>query len=149
METGGWNFAFDDTPGVLLLNLRSYVNACHYLILDASTRSVPRFSLRRISRSRMTERGLHKVLFSSSFHCGACRRESVRVQGFSVKGVSRVCVCVLSLVFVFHLLNVLSRSEIVLQSTGTRRFQRLRLSLRSFVLDRLWIPGEHGRGMCW
>ena len=24
--------AFDDTPGVLLLNLRSYVNACHHLI---------------------------------------------------------------------------------------------------------------------
>ena len=56
---------------------------------------------------------------------------------------------VFSLVFDFHLLNVLSRSEIVLQSTWTGRFERLRLSLRSFVLDRLWIPGEHGRGMCW
>ena len=26
--------AFDDTPGLLLLNLRSYVNACYYLILS-------------------------------------------------------------------------------------------------------------------
>ena len=25
---------FDDTPGDILLNLRSYVNACYYLILS-------------------------------------------------------------------------------------------------------------------
>ena len=26
--------AFDDTPGLLLLNLRSYMDACYYLILS-------------------------------------------------------------------------------------------------------------------
>ena len=32
---GDWRMeAFDDTPGVLLLNLRSYVNACCYLIFS-------------------------------------------------------------------------------------------------------------------
>ena len=32
---GDWRMeAFDDTPGVLLLNLRSHVNACHYLIFS-------------------------------------------------------------------------------------------------------------------
>ena len=39
----------------------------------------------------MTERGLHKVLFCLSCSCGACRRESARVQSFSVRDVS-VCV---------------------------------------------------------
>merc|ERR1719240_2479016 len=32
---GDWRMeAFDDTPGVLLVNVRSYVNACYYLILS-------------------------------------------------------------------------------------------------------------------
>eukprot|EP00450_Noctiluca_scintillans_P029453 CAMPEP_0194549464 /NCGR_PEP_ID=MMETSP0253-20130528/95220_1 /TAXON_ID=2966 /ORGANISM="Noctiluca scintillans" /LENGTH=399 /DNA_ID=CAMNT_0039396893 /DNA_START=22 /DNA_END=1219 /DNA_ORIENTATION=- len=32
---GDWRVeAFDDTPGVLLVNVRSYVNACYYLILS-------------------------------------------------------------------------------------------------------------------
>ena len=96
---------------------------------------MPRFSLPRIPRSRMTERGLHKVQFFSSF--------SLRCMPSAC-----LCVCVFSLVFVFHLLNVFCRSEIFLQSTGTRRYQQLRLFLRSFVLDRLWIPDEHGRGIC-
>ena len=30
----------------------------------------------------------------------------------------------------------------------TRRLQRVRLFLRSFVLYRPWIPGEHRRGIC-
>ena len=28
--------AFDDTPGVLLVNVRSHVNACYYLVLSIS-----------------------------------------------------------------------------------------------------------------
>merc|ERR1712012_1388222 len=32
---GDWRMeAFDDTPGVLLVNVRSYVNACYYLVLS-------------------------------------------------------------------------------------------------------------------
>ena len=31
---------------------------------------------------------------------------------------------------------------------GARRLRRSRLFLRSFVLDRLWIPGEYSRGIC-
>ena len=34
-DWGDWRMeAFDDTPGVLLVNVRSYVNACYFLILS-------------------------------------------------------------------------------------------------------------------
>ena len=33
------------------------------------------------------------------------------------------------------------------EDTTTRRLQRVRLFLRSFVLYRPWIPGEHRRGI--
>ena len=64
---GDWRTeALDDTPGALSVNVRFFVNACYYCSAS-DMRFVPRFSLRRISRSRMTERGLHEVPFSSSF----------------------------------------------------------------------------------
>ena len=56
------NFKISDDQ--MRLN-RSVVFLIFFIVVQA--RSVPRFSLRRISRSRMTERGLHEVPFSSSF----------------------------------------------------------------------------------
>ena len=47
---GDWRMeAFDDTPGVLLVNVRSYVNACYYLILSVIYEIRATISLRRIS----------------------------------------------------------------------------------------------------
>ena len=59
--------AFDDTPGVLLLILRSYVNACYYLILSIICEICATIFSAKISRSRETDRGLYEVPFSWSF----------------------------------------------------------------------------------
>ena len=55
-------------------------------------------------------------------------------------------------VFWFHVAHV--RGNLLLPCqfrvgvrTTTRRLQRVRLFLRSFVLYRPWIPGEHRRGI--
>ena len=38
---GDWRMeAFDDTPGVLLMNVRSYMYACYFLILDRAVSRV-------------------------------------------------------------------------------------------------------------
>ena len=110
---GDWRMeAFDDTPGVLLVNVRSYTNACYFLILSIIYEiCAPIFSAKnfKISNDRtgLTRSAVFLIFFILVHAVG----ESARVQ-------------------------------------GTRRLQRVRLFLRSLVLDRLWIPGENCRGIC-
>ena len=60
--------AFDDTPGLLLLNLRSYVNACYYLILSiiyeicATISSAKNFKISK-DRSGLTRSAVFLVFF--------------------------------------------------------------------------------------
>ena len=60
--------AFDDTPGVLLLNLRSYVDACYYLILSiiyeicATIFSAKNFKISK-DRSGLTRSAVFLVFF--------------------------------------------------------------------------------------
>ena len=74
--------AFDATPGVLLVNVRSHVNACYYLVLSISYEICATiFSAKnyKISNDRAD---LQEVLFFDVLHrCCSRRRKSSRVQG--------------------------------------------------------------------
>ena len=61
--------------------------------------------------------------------------------------VWRASLCVFSFVFVVHLLNVFCRKKLFVIHRDLP-ISTERLFLRSFVLDGLWIPGKHSRGMC-
>ena len=90
---GNWRIeAFDDTPVVLLVNVRSYVNASYWLILSiicdicATIFSAKNFKISN-DRTGLTRNAVFLIFFIVVHAVG----ESARVQGFSVKGQS-VCV---------------------------------------------------------
>ena len=101
-----WRMEMVDEPGVLLVTVRSHVNACHYWI-----------------PSIIYEIGV-ATFFARSLEVSIDRAELTRSAGFLI-------------------------SLIVVHADGkmcvrrVKRFERLRLSLRSFVLDRLCDPGQH------
>ena len=65
---GDWRMeAFDDTPEVLLLNLRSYVNACHFLIFSIYEICATIFSAKNFKISNDGKGLTQSAVFSSSF----------------------------------------------------------------------------------
>ena len=124
-----------------MLDLRSYANVGCYLIFSIIYEIRATMFSTKIPIPRMTERGFTKCCFAHLVHCGACCRESARVQSFNVRDVS---ICVWSCFRLFISCMCFCCWEIGGNPQAPTTSMTM-LFLRSLVLDRLRIPNEYCR----